>query len=249
MIWLKRTARFVGLFVGLSAVFVALGWLIGKQELYVAAPVMAVSIFFVVGSFSEQIVKRILKAEPLRQGVLESLRAANLSSLKGRIAPDAEIYCFSSSSPDVLLVRSLGAKGTILFSHTALAQLNESEFRAILLAAAARIRAVDLSLTSICATLPLIFFRKKWWKSYVAQTDLEKNQAPTRASSPLQFLMSLALESWVKTFLFLGGSASKLSQASTDNAHFQNALHKLTDGKRRWNISAHPAIEALSIIE
>lgn len=166
-----------------------------------------------------------------------------------RKAPNLVVY--ADPSPNAMVVRSLGSKGTILISQGLASLLSEEELRAVLRWCIYRVQQPTLVLNSICSyfLLLVLFFAPKSWidLAFAGRTLSDDEEATLSARSAAGFLVVFPMIRYLNR---LSKPLKRKRKAPSPNfgLSYLTAIQKIVQAIQIWGPSKKYGLVSLSLV-
>lgn len=133
------------------------------------------------------------------------------------------VLIYADPFPNVLVVKSMGCRGTVLLSQGLMTLMNEEELRAILEMCIERIQGPGIVFQSFCSTLAL------WVFSFVPQSLRAQ-----RALTPFRAIPLLLIFPLIRRVLSFGVLPIRSNLTDTSDIFRQIAIQKINQAVRIW---------------
>jgi hypothetical protein len=210
-----------------TALFGIVGALVG---LLVAGFTMLVCAFY-----AERSILHAYRAkEESPKGLVRSIQLA----MKDENLPTPRLSVFADPSPNILVVRSLGGKGSILMSQGLIALLNEEELRAVLSWCSFRLKQRGIVFQSFCSVLAIwiLSLAPTSWVSLVfSGRTLSRDEE--RTLSPISAVGFLILFPIARFFFRLGRPIQTSLRPADFGVGYSTAMQKIAQSISIWGPS------------
>lgn len=148
-----NVARAVGLFVGVSVLAVAVGWLCGGERGTQLSVSLVVCAGVLVYLFGESLALRAMRARPVSEIERPELYRIVRELATAARQPMPRLYVSPVRSPNAFATGSSPRRAAVCCTTGLLRTLNERELRGVIAHELAHIRAYDTLISSVAATL------------------------------------------------------------------------------------------------
>jgi hypothetical protein len=201
----------------------------------------------IVASLAERSVSRAhFAGKNIPKGLSRTLAIA----MEGQPGKVPHILIFADPSPNALLIRSLGGRGTILLSQGLIALLSEEELRSVLRLCVSRIREPGIVLQSFCCTLVVwaLNFAPYAWVNLVFE-GRELSSSDERFLGPFSALGFLVLFPAVRFFITFGRPPLRNQQPIGLGGTYSSAVQKITQAVHIWGPSKNHGAVSLYFVD
>ncbi len=148
-----NTVRAVGLFAGVSALVIAVGWLLGSEKGFQLSVILMVCAAGLVYLFGESLALRAMRARPVSEIERPELYRIVRELATAARQPMPRLYLSPVRSPNAFATGSSPRRSALCCTTGLLSALDERELRGVIAHELAHIRSHDTLISSVAVTL------------------------------------------------------------------------------------------------
>ncbi|HEY7140114.1 MAG TPA: zinc metalloprotease HtpX [Methylomirabilota bacterium] len=247
-----KTTLFLALLTGL---FVAVGGLLGGRSGMVMAFVFALIMNFVSYWFSDKIVLKMYRAQPIGEGELPVVHriVRNLATRAG--IPMPKLYLIPTESPNAFATGRSPQHAAVAVTHGILRIMDETELEGVLAHELSHVLNRDVLISTVAATvagaISMLANIAQWGMMFGGGSRDDEG----RSTNPIALLLTIILAPLAAMLIQMAVSRSREYQADASGAQLTrnpnglaSALGKLGQATKMLPMDANPATAHLFIV-
>jgi len=247
-----KTTLFLALLTGL---FIAVGGLVGGRSGMVMAFGLALVMNFVSYWFSDKIVLKMYRAQPIEENQLPVVQriVRNLATRSG--IPMPKLYVIPSDSPNAFATGRSPQHAAVAVTEGILRIMNETELEGVLAHELSHVLNRDMLISTVAATvagaISMIASIAKWGLIFGGGSRDDEG----RSANPIALLLAVILAPIAAAVIQMAVSRSREYQADASGAQLTrnpgglaSALSKLGQATQAIPMDANPATAHLFIV-
>ncbi len=241
--------RAVGLFAGVSALAVVVGWLCGAEKGLQASVALVACAGILVYLFGNSLALRAMRARPVSEIERPELYRMVRELATAARQPMPRLYLSPVRSPNAFATGNSPRRAALCCTTGLLRALNERELRGVLAHELAHIRAHDTLISSVAATLTALITALTAVSFLIPLGDSEETDLPNLLGG----LMMVVLAPLAAMVVYFGvGRArefradERAAEITGDPLGLADALLKLEAGNRDYPLPRERALLAAS---
>ncbi len=248
---ISNTIKTILLLTCLSGLFLVLGSLLGGRQGLQVAFIMALVMNFIAYFFSESIVLRLYRAQPLDQSRYNAIYTTVQDLCTSMNIPMPKLWLVNLPIANAFATGRNPKHASVVLTSGILGLLDHDELRGVLAHELSHVKNRDILVTTIAATLATAIGYAAQMMQYAALwgTMQQNGNDSRKRSNPLAMLVAAIVMPIAATLLQLAISRSREYLADESGAHYSreplalaSALAKISNYKQY--APAHEAVEA-----
>jgi heat shock protein HtpX len=238
----------------LTGLFVAVGGLLGGRGGMMMAFVFALVMNFVSYWFSDKIVLKMYRAQPLGESEAPVVHRIVRSLATKAGIPMPKLYLLPSEAPNAFATGRSPQHAAVAVTHGILRIMDEAELEGVLAHELSHVLNRDVLISTVAATIAgaisMIANMAQWGMMFGGSRDDEG-----RSTNPIALILTIILAPLAALVIQMAVSRSREYQADTSGAKLTrnplglaSALGKLDQGSRMVPMNASPATAHLFIV-